>query len=62
MRKEIIQRARTGNNKKSIQEVYLEADYWYLKGVVLNQKQVPPPVTVLNSKTNVLQICKRKSS
>ena len=39
MRKEIIQRARTGNNKKSIQEVYLEADYWYLKGVVLNQKQ-----------------------
>ena len=36
-RSQII-KAATGQNQKSVQQVYLDSDYWYHKGVVLNQK------------------------
>ena len=31
-------KATSSGNQKSVQQVYLDADYWYHKGVVLNQK------------------------
>lgn len=34
-----ILKAATGANQKGVQQVYLDADYWYHKGVVLNQKE-----------------------
>ena len=33
-----VLKAATGANQKSVQQVYLDSDYWYHKGVVLNQK------------------------